>query len=161
MVYYILISIVFIAELIIAGTIISHLMNWSKTFREYSNFLEEEKADIKSIMETSRKISEQLTELAPMCVENVKKILLEIALKNIKNVLVGILIGILWIIPSDWLSFNTKLVIGILFGLPIAALSVKGINQCSLSEFLINFIKFKMNPPTYIKKNVFEKNNKI
>ena len=92
MVYYILISIVFIAELIVAGTIISHLMNWSKTFREYSNFLNEEKADIKSIMETSRKISEQLTELAPMCVENVKKILLEIALKNIKNVLVGILI---------------------------------------------------------------------
>ena len=92
MLFYILISVVFISEVIIAGVLISHLLKWSKIFREYSSFLDEEKSNIKSIMETSRKISEQLTELAPMCVEQIKKILFDIAIKNIKNVLIGMLV---------------------------------------------------------------------
>ena len=92
MVFYILIAIVFIAELVISGTIISHLIKWGKLFREWNEFLDEEKSNIRSITETARKISEQLMELAPMCVENIKRIFAEIAIKNIKNMLVGILI---------------------------------------------------------------------
>ena len=67
-------------------------------------------------------------------------------------ILVGIIIAILWFVPSSTMSFNTKLVVGLITGIPIGALAVKGINQCSLSEYLTYFIKYKLNPPRYIKK---------
>ena len=89
MVFYVLISVVFIAELVIAWAVISHFIKWGKTFREVSNFLEEARPQIKSIIETNRKISEQLVELAPIWVDNVKNAFTNFALKNIKSLLVS------------------------------------------------------------------------
>lgn len=80
--------------------------------------------------------------------------------KNISEavVIVGIIAAILWVIPS--LEFKTKAMIGAIIGIPLAALAAFGINSCSLSEYLINFIKFKIRPNSYIKKDLFNKNDK-
>lgn len=68
--------------------------------------------------------------------------------------LVGIVVIILWQID---IAFKTKLIIGILVGGPIGFLALIGINKCSLSEFIINIVKFKMKPKVYVKKNIFQK----
>ena len=80
--------------------------------------------------------------------------------KNISEalVVVGIVAAILWFIPS--LEIKTKIIIGAIIGIPLAAIAVVGINNCSLSEFLINFIKFKIRPNSYIKKDLFNKKDK-
>lgn len=68
--------------------------------------------------------------------------------------LVGIVVIVLWQVD---IAFKTKLIIGILIGGPLGALALIDINKCSLSEFLINIVKFKMKPKVYIKKNIFQK----
>jgi hypothetical protein len=68
--------------------------------------------------------------------------------------LVGIVVIILWKID---ISLKTKLITGILVGGPLGVLALIGINKCSLSEFLINIVKFKMKPKVYVKKNIFQK----
>ncbi len=80
--------------------------------------------------------------------------------KNISEavVIVGIIVAILWVIPS--LEIKTKAIIGAIIGIPLAAIAAIGINNCSLSEYLINFIKFKIRPNSYIKKDSFNKKSK-
>lgn len=89
MVFYILISIVFIAELIITCSIISYLLKWDKIIVETNNFVNEAQPKIKDICETGRKISEQLTELAPFFVENVKNFFIKLAIDNFKSMMTG------------------------------------------------------------------------
>ena len=89
MVFYILISIVFTAELIIAFTLMSCLLKWDKVFNDTDLFLKEAKPKIRDIMQIGRNISEQLVELVPMWVDNVKETLIKIAVQNMKNMLTG------------------------------------------------------------------------
>ena len=92
MLFYILISIVFIAELVIAISLILHFIKLSKMFRMYNSILEEAKPQIKSITETGRKISEQLTELTPIFVDNIKNAVIKLVISNLKSALTGFLL---------------------------------------------------------------------
>ena len=87
MIFYFLIGIVFIAELIIAGAILAVLLKLNKKFKETNIFIEEAKPKIKDITEICFKISEQLVELAPIWVEKIKITVINFALQNIKSVL--------------------------------------------------------------------------
>lgn len=79
-----------------------------------------------------------------------------ISYRNITEavIIIGIIAAILWFTPID--SVKVKIIIGIVISLPIGALALFGINQCSLSEYLINFLKFKLSPKVYVKKNMFK-----
>lgn len=85
MLFYFLISIVFIAELIIAISLILCLLKLSVKFSEYNSLLDQAKPSIKELMITVRKISEQLTELAPMFVKQIKSIITDIVMGQVKS----------------------------------------------------------------------------
>lgn len=70
-------------------------------------------------------------------------------------VIVGAIVAILWYVPIE--SLKVKIIIGLIFGVPLGAFALFGINRCSLSEYLLNFLKYKLSPKIYIKKNLFVK----
>ncbi len=90
MVFYILIGIVFVAELIIAAAIVTKLLKLNRIFRETNLFLEDAKPKIKDISSICYKISCQLVDLAPIWVENIKIAVLKFILQNIKSMLTGL-----------------------------------------------------------------------
>ena len=85
MIFYFLISIVFIAELIIAITLVLNLIKLDKVFIKYNELLDSAKPSIKELLITVRKISEQLVEFAPIIVENIKSALINIVMGQVKN----------------------------------------------------------------------------
>ena len=91
MLFYILISVIFIAELIIAGEIIKYLVKSRQAIAKYNVFFDELKPRLKGLMETLRKISEQLTELAPMFVNYLKTMFTNFLIGRLKNLLTGII----------------------------------------------------------------------
>ena len=93
MIFYFLITIVFIAEIIITAAILIHLAKWSKTFEDLNGFLDEAKPKLKYISKIGLKISEQLTELAPIWVDNLKTAFWKQILNTLKGVLAG---SLLW-----------------------------------------------------------------
>lgn len=98
MVFYILTSIVFIAELIIAGTILIYLFKTSKLLNEYNSLLTELKPKIKDLLNTCTKISEQLVELAPIFVEKIKSFFMNIIIGQFKNALAGLTF---WLVKTE------------------------------------------------------------
>ena len=92
MVYTFLISVVFIAELIIAITIIQNLLRLDNVVLELDNKLSSKKLDIKEISELMRKISEQWEILAQDFVDKTKRDAEEVLLKNLSKLLVGLLV---------------------------------------------------------------------
>ena len=92
MVYTFLISVVFIAELIIAITIIQNLLRLDNVVLELDNKLSSKKLDIKEISELMRKISEQWKILAQDFVDKTKRDAEEILLRNLSKMLVGLLV---------------------------------------------------------------------
>ena len=91
MIFFVFSLIVFLAEVIIAVTILLNLMKWDKVFNESDKFFEEIKPKVKEIAGLCRKLSEQLVELAPIWVDNTKEKLIKLALCQSKNILAGIL----------------------------------------------------------------------
>lgn len=91
MVFYFLITIVFIAEIIITAFLLFNLLKWSKTLRAATAFLQKVNPKIKEIMEIGYKISEQIAELAPIYTEKVKMFSLKLLLDNLKGLLAGFL----------------------------------------------------------------------
>ena len=69
MIFTLFTAIVFISQMIIAFTIIFHLIKMDKEIKYWNNFLTEAKPKIKDIMVLAREISVQMTELAPAFVE--------------------------------------------------------------------------------------------
>ena len=92
MVYTILISIVFIAELIITITIIQNLLRLDKAILEFNNTITEIQPGIKDVSELARKISEQWQILAEDFVEKTKRNSEDIMLKHLSKILMSILI---------------------------------------------------------------------
>lgn len=92
MVYTILISIVFIAELIITITIIQNLLRLDKAILEFNNTITEIRPGIKDVSELARKISEQWQILAEDFVEETKRNSEDIMLKHLSKILMSILI---------------------------------------------------------------------
>lgn len=95
MVFKVLITIVFIAELIITFTILYFLYKFDKRILGIDGTLDAVKPQIKSISELVRKISEQIYELTPVWVNDIKKSLEKILLEQTKSIMTGILF---WII---------------------------------------------------------------
>lgn len=87
MIFYFLISVVFIAEIIIALAIIINLLKTDKIFNETNAFITEAKPLIKDIMQTTRKLSEQFLELAPKIVTQVKSIITNMIMGHIKSII--------------------------------------------------------------------------
>lgn len=98
MLFYFLISIVFIAEIVITVAIILHLLKLDKSLIKYNSFIKELKPDIKDIMQTAKKISEQLVELAPIIVNSIKSTITNIIMSQIKNILAGLTF---WIVKKE------------------------------------------------------------
>ena len=97
MVYTILISIVFVAEVIIAISALLVLWNLDKKLLSLDNTINDEKATIKEICSIGKGISIQLTELAEDFKEGVEKKEEDFALKILSKMLTGI---VLWKINS-------------------------------------------------------------
>lgn len=98
MLFYFLISIVFIAELIITLAIVSGLKKFDKQLVKYNIFIDDIKPLIKDIAETIRKLSERYLELAPKLVEKIKIFALNILKDQIKS-LVGALT--FWLVKKE------------------------------------------------------------
>ncbi len=87
MIFYFLITIVFIAELIITFALILNLIKLDKVFIKYNELVESVKPSMKELLITVRKISEQLVEFAPIVAEKAKSILTNLIMGHVKNAL--------------------------------------------------------------------------
>ena len=87
MLFYFLISIVFAAEVIIALTLIISLLKADKIILKYNKIIEEIKPQLKEVMVLTRKISGQLIELAPIFVNRIKSLLIDILVGQAKSLL--------------------------------------------------------------------------
>ena len=85
MVFYFLISIVFIAEVIIALALVLNLVKLDKIFVEYNEVLNSVKPSIKELLITVRKISEQMIEISPMIVKQIKSTIVDIIMGQLKS----------------------------------------------------------------------------
>ena len=90
MLYYILISVVIVAEIVITCELCAKLLKLDKNCKKTNEFLDEAKPKLKDITKTGLKISEQLVELAPYWVKTFQSKLENFAINNLKNVLIGI-----------------------------------------------------------------------
>lgn len=90
MVFYILISIVFLAEIIITATVLIHLIKLDKSISEWSDFIEDINPQISEIMKTYRKISEKLLELAPKLINKIKDFGIKLCVEQLKTMLTGL-----------------------------------------------------------------------
>lgn len=90
MVFYLLISIVFLAEIIITTAILIHFVKLDKCVSEWSDFLEDIKPQVSEIMKTYKEISEKLLELAPKLVDKVKNLAKKFFIDQLKTALAGL-----------------------------------------------------------------------
>ena len=91
MVFKVLITIVFIAELIITFTILYFLYKFDKRILGIDGTLDAVKPQIKSISELVRKISEQIAELVPVYVEKFRELRNKIMLAKLESLIALIL----------------------------------------------------------------------
>lgn len=98
MVFYILISIVFIAELIITYAILSSLYKVNKSLVEYNSLISELKPKIGELFKIGTKISEQMIELAPIVVENIRSMVMNMIIGQLKSALAGLTF---WLVKTE------------------------------------------------------------
>lgn len=91
MIFTLFTAIVFIAEVIIAFTIIFHLIKLDKFFIEASEFISEAKPKIKDISGLARGIAEQMAELAPMWIESLRRLRNKIVLAKLESLIAAFL----------------------------------------------------------------------
>ena len=87
MVFYFLISIVFIAEVIIGLFLVITMVKADKEVLKYNAVIEEVKPSVKEVMVLAKKISAQLVELAPTIVISIKSVVTNIIIGQLKNTL--------------------------------------------------------------------------
>lgn len=85
MIFYFLISIVFVAEVIIAMALIISLIKIDRIFVEYNEFIQEAKPLIKDMMQTIKNMSEQFLELAPKLVTQIKAVITDLIMGQVKS----------------------------------------------------------------------------
>ena len=90
MIFTFFITIVFIAELIIATSIILNLLKLNRISVDYDKFLYEIKPKVQSIFILGRKISEQFLELTPIWIKNFRNKKDAFILNQIKNLIVSV-----------------------------------------------------------------------
>ena len=87
MLFVILISIVFVAELIIACTVIINLIKLDRQINEAAEFLEEANPKLRELLDIVKEISGQVLELIPIWIENLKKERDKIILSQVKSLI--------------------------------------------------------------------------
>ena len=87
MIFTLFTAIVFIAEVIIAFTIIFHLIKLDKYFIEASEFIVAAKPTIKDISGLAKGISEQMAELVPIWIDNLKDLRNKIILAKLESLM--------------------------------------------------------------------------
>ncbi len=92
MVYTILISIVFIAELIILTAAITSLLRVDKIIISLNETVDEAKPKIKDVSELTRKISEQIVELSEDFVGQIKAKQEDTLIKHLNKILIAVLL---------------------------------------------------------------------
>ena len=100
MIFTILITIVFISEIIITIAVINGLIKLDKAILDLNNTVDLAKSGVKDISELVRKISEQMVELTEDSIEDFKDNQEKFALKQLTKLLGALL---LW-------KFNSKLI---------------------------------------------------
>lgn len=85
MIFYFLVSIVFIAEIIIAFALMTSLIKFDKKIKDFDKFLDDAKPSIKGLMITVRKLSKQLLELSPLIVKQIKSCFTDLIMGQIKS----------------------------------------------------------------------------
>lgn len=100
MLYTFLISIVFIAELIILFAIITNLVKLDRCLVELNKTVDEIKPEIYNVLDLIQKISGQLVELAQDFTEDIRVKQEEMALRSLNKLLLTIL---LWKINSKFI----------------------------------------------------------
>ena len=98
MIFYFLISIVFIAELIITFAIVLHLIKLDKIINKYNVIIEEAKPLIKEMLETTRQLSEEFLKITPKIADKIKLFAISFAKDQLKN-LVGALV--FWLVKTE------------------------------------------------------------
>ena len=98
MLFYFLISIVFIAELIITFTIVLHFMKLDKMINKYNTLVTDVKPHIKDMFVTTRQLSEEFLKLTPKVADKIKFFAMNFAKDQLKN-LVGTLI--FWLVKTE------------------------------------------------------------
>lgn len=92
MLYTFLISIVFIAEIIIGATIFIYLIRLDKAIVSLDNTVTDLKTGIKDICVLSKKISEQFIEFAEQFVKKIKQEQEEFILRSLSKILIGLVL---------------------------------------------------------------------
>ena len=87
MIFTLFTAIVFIAEVIIAFTIIFHLIKLDKYFIEAAEFIAAAKPKIKDISGLAKGISEQMAELVPIWIDNLKDLRNKIILAKLESLM--------------------------------------------------------------------------
>ena len=91
MVFVILISIVFVAELIIAFSVITNLIKFDKRIKLSAQFLEEAEPRLKELLVVVQKISAQILELIPVWLATLRQERDKIILNQAKSLISTIL----------------------------------------------------------------------
>ena len=91
MIFTLFTAIVFVSQVIIAFTIIFHLIKMDKEIKYWNNFLTEAKPKIKDIMVLTREISVKMKEIAPAFVEKLRTISNNIIRSRIETLITMIL----------------------------------------------------------------------
>ena len=98
MIYYFLISIVFLAELIIALTLVINLIKLDRKVNDINNFLDEAQPSIKKILILMRQISKQLLILAPIFVRQIKSFISDLIMGQVKSLAGGLTF---WLVKKE------------------------------------------------------------
>ena len=87
MIFFFLISIVFIAEIIITIFLLTTLYKLDKSLNEYNSLLSNLKPSIKEILNTYEDLSKELLKLAPIVINKAKNIVKDFALGQLKSII--------------------------------------------------------------------------
>ena len=98
MVFNLLISIVFIAELIITAAILLQIRKLDKAVLLWNEFLSDIKPNLSEILETFRKISEQMIEAAPIFINVIKDFFAKLVVGQLKGILTGLTF---WLVKKE------------------------------------------------------------
>jgi len=98
MLFYFLISVVFVAELIITFALVSHLIKLDKEVNKYNVFIEEAKPLIKEMLQTTRQLSEEFLKLTPKIVDKIKLFALNLAKDQLKTLVGGL---VFWLVKTE------------------------------------------------------------
>ena len=85
MLFYFLIFIVFISEIIIMSAIMIYLLKLDKKLNIYNQFIDEVKPLLKDMMRTVRELSEEFVKFAPKVVEKIKFLVFDFVQGQLKN----------------------------------------------------------------------------